>query len=144
MRVVVDTNTLASGSLGKSGSPVTAIVDAWHAGSFVLVVSPDIIDELTRTLTKPYFTEHLAPSDITAFVDLLHSVAERVTIAGALAGSATHPEDDRILEAATTAGADYLVTGDSKLQDLKRFQGVAIVSARQFVTLLEGEGGEHP
>jgi len=143
MRVVVDTNTLASGSLGKSGSPVTAVVDAWRSGEFVLVVSPDILDELSRTLAKPYFTEHLTPDDIASFRDLLHTIAERVTIEGTIAGIATHPEDDRILEAATTAGADYLVTGDKKLQDLKKYQGVTIVSARQFVTLLEGEGGEH-
>lgn len=140
MRVVVDTNTLASGSLGKSASPVTAVVDAWRSGAFVLVASSDILDELSRTFAKPYFAEHLTPSDIAAFFDLLHTIAELVTIAGALAGIATHPEDDRILEAATTAGADYLVTGDSKLQELKQFQSVTIVSARQFVTLLEGRG----
>lgn len=142
MRVVVDTNTLASGSLGKSGSPVTGVVDAWRAGTFVLVVSPDILDELSRTLAKPYFTEHLTPDDIAAFFDLLHIAAELVTVAGTLAGIATHPEDDRILEAAITARADYLVTGDTKLQNLKQFQGVTIVSARQFVTLLAGKGGD--
>ena len=32
--------------------------------------------------------------------------------------------------------ADYLVTGDRKLQDLEEYQGVRILSPRQFLALL--------
>lgn len=59
-------------------------------------------------------------------------------------GVATHPEDDRVLETAISAGADYLVTGDAALLRLGHYQSVALISPRHFAELLEREheGGE--
>ena len=44
-----------------------------------------------------------------------------------------------ILETAVAAGATYLVTGDKKLQRLKEYEGVLIVSPRQFLHILVAE-----
>lgn len=144
MRVVVDTNTLASGALGSNGSPPTAVVDAWRDGLFTLVISLDIMVELARTLAKPYFAARLDPEVVAAFLQLLAHASESVEIEGTITGVATHPEDDRILEAAVASHATYLVTGDTKLQDLGEFAGVLIVSPRQFHDLVPRlrKGGE--
>jgi uncharacterized protein len=141
MRVVLDTNTLASGVLAFTGSPAAAILDAWRVTAFVLVVSEDIVAELENTLAKPYFARRLAPQDTAAFLDLLVTSATIVAVEGALSGVATHPEDDRILECAVTAGAAYLVTGDKKLQQLRAFHGVQIVSPRAFLEVLGSTAG---
>lgn len=132
MRVVVDTNTLASGALGRTESPPTAVVDAWREGLFTLVVSLDIVVELARTLAKPYFAARIDPEVVVAFLQLVTRTSESVKIDGTITGIATHTEDDRILEAAVIGKATYLVTGDAKLQNLKEFDGVLIVSPRQF------------
>ncbi len=50
---------------------------------------------------------------------------------------ATHPEDDLVLATAVSAAADYLVTGDKQLQRLGGYHGVAIVSPRDFLALLQ-------
>ncbi len=55
---------------------------------------------------------------------------------------ATHKEDDLVLAAAVSAQADYLVTGDSQLQKLENFGGVAIVSPRRFLDILRQHGSE--
>ncbi len=52
-------------------------------------------------------------------------------------GVASHPEDDLILATAVSARADYLVTGDRQLLALGTFQGVQIVSPRDFVAILD-------
>jgi predicted nucleic acid-binding protein len=67
---------------------------------------------------------------------LVTGSATVVEVAGDIAGVATHPEDDRILETALTGRCGYLVTGDKQLQGLKDFAGVTIVSPRQFGDLL--------
>lgn len=141
MRVVLDTNTLASGALAYSGSPASSILDAWREAAFILVVSEDIIAELTSTLSKPYFAARLAPEDTAAFLELLATTATIIGIEGSVAGIATHPEDDRILECAVAASASYLVTGDKKLQDIGRFQAVQIVSPRAFLDVLAAASG---
>jgi len=52
-------------------------------------------------------------------------------------GVATHPEDDLVLATAASAHADYLVTGDGKLQSLVSHEGTKIVSPREFLGILE-------
>lgn len=49
------------------------------------------------------------------------------------------PTDDRILECALAADAEFLVTGDKKhLLPLGSFRGVSIIGLRDFVVMLTG------
>jgi len=144
MRVAVDTNTLASGVLGPLSSPPARLITAWREDLFTLVISEHILIELERTLHKPFFAQRLSPHVVSSFVHLLRRAAFLAPAPGRLQSVATHPEDDRVLEAALTGRAAYLVTGDRKLQDLRSFEGVRIISPRQFLlplTRLRKGGG---
>lgn len=52
---------------------------------------------------------------------------------------ATHPEDDLILATAVAGNAEYLVTGDRQLLALGTYEGVRIVSAAEFLAVLEAD-----
>src|SRR5216684_2804335 len=93
---VLDTNVLASGTVSAS-TPPGQILNAWRDSQFELVVSRHIIDELARTLSKPYFQARLDPSAITAFIDLLQNETMVTPITVNIQGVATHPEDDLII-----------------------------------------------
>lgn len=138
IRAVVDTNALASGIIGTllETSVPGHILRAWRAGAFALVVSEPILHELARTLHKPYFRRRLREAQLTAVLRLLREEAVVQALTVTVAGIATHPEDDCILATALSGHADYLVTGDRKLQDLEEYQGVRILSPRQFLALL--------
>ena len=145
MFVTLDTNTLASGALSTEGSPPTLILNAWREGRFTLVVSTDILTELERTLAKPYFASHIPAAETVALKALLLQYAVLAPVSGKVSGVASRKEDDRILEAAVAGKATYLVTGDAQLQRLEAFQGVHILSPRQFQALLpkiENGGGD--
>lgn len=48
----------------------------------------------------------------------------------------THPQDNKILEAAQEAKADYIISGDKKhLLSLKKFKNIKIISAKDFLDL---------
>lgn len=134
---VLDTNILASGTVTAS-TPPGQILDAWHDGQFELVTSEHIIDELERTLQKPYFQKYVAANDIASFIDLLRNEAIVIPITVNIEGLATHPEDDLILATAVSAKADYLVTGDGPL--LRKvgnsYQGVTILTPSDFLKRL--------
>jgi uncharacterized protein len=66
----------------------------------------------------------------------LESDGVRVPISITVSGVASHPEDDLILATAVSAQADYLVTGDRQLLALGEYQGVQIVTPRDFATTL--------
>lgn len=136
MRATLDTNTLASETIAGPASTIAQIHEAFNAGAFDLVISQHILDELVNTLGNPYFSRRVSTTDSLAFLALLSAKAHTVTIAVSVQGVATHPEDDLVLATAVSANADYLVTGDLKLQALGSFQGVTIVSPRAFLDVL--------
>lgn len=138
IRAVLDANTIASGAarfrLGTS--PPVLVLQAWALGQFEMLISDRLIDEVVRTLSKPYFLTHVEPDVHAATISALEDEATRVAMTTAVSGVATHAEDDVVLATAVSASADYFVTGDRQLQQLEHFQGVAIVSPRDFLTLL--------
>ena len=129
---VLDTNILASGVIAERGT-LAVIIDAWRAGAFTVVISSPILLELERTLEKRYFTQRLTSSQRAGILSVLtrQSLVTPVTVA--VDGIATHPEDDLIVATALSGHADYLVTGDRKLQDIGAYAGHTIVSPRIFL-----------
>ncbi|HWB54156.1 MAG TPA: hypothetical protein VG722_08185 [Tepidisphaeraceae bacterium] len=49
-------------------------------------------------------------------------------------------KDDPILQAALSAGADYLVTNDEDLLQLDPYEGMRIITMHDYRLLLENEG----
>ena len=47
------------------------------------------------------------------------------------------PDDDRVLECAVKGDADYIVTGDRHLLKLGVYEGISIVTVRQFLDAAE-------
>jgi uncharacterized protein len=105
-------------------------------------VSAPILDELEHTLQKPYFHHSLTDTQSSRFLKLLRKRVTVSPITASVRGIATHPEDDVILATAVSAKADYLVTGDTKLQRLGTYQGVTILSPRRFLATLTHEVSE--
>jgi uncharacterized protein len=142
IRAVLDTNVLASGALGLTGgvTPPALLLHQWRAGRFRLIISDYIEEELRKTLAQPYFKRRISSEDQELFLILLSKFAEHVAIRRRVAGVATHPEDDPILATALSARADYLVTGDLRLQRrVPTFQGIPLVLAADFLDILNRE-----
>jgi putative PIN family toxin of toxin-antitoxin system len=143
IRAVLDTNLLASGFVeyATAERAPARLLRLWREQRFALVVSVDILTELLNTFADPYFRRQLTPQQIHAAQLLLQEEAIWQPLTAHISGAATHPEDDQILAAAVSAQAEYLVTGDKKLQQLGTYQGVHVISPRAFLNLLEAIGG---
>ena len=143
---LLDTNVLASGFVGQAilESTPGELLRSWRRGAFRLVISEHILTELQRTFQLPYFSQRLAEADKAEALALLLSEGLVVEPAFVVPGVATHSEDDPILAAAASARADYLVTGDKQLQLVGSYQGVSIVSPKQFLELLLGDQPTDP
>ncbi len=135
---VLDTNVLASGTI-SANTPPGQILDAWLDGQFELVTSVPIINELQRTLRKPYFQDYLKLGEVMAFIHLLQNESTVVIIVNSVSGVATHPQDDLILATAVNAKTDYLVTGDGPLLRKvgKIYKGVKLITPSDFLKVLD-------
>mgnify|MGYP001616127656 CR=1 FL=1 len=134
LKVVVDTNVFISGLI-KDDNPRT-VINAFIGNKFQLIISEDILGELAYTLAKPRLSGLLAEPDASSLVGLIRKRAylirprQKLTVC-------RDPKDDKFLEAALEAGADFIVTGDEDLLVLDPFQGIPIITARDFIGRLE-------
>jgi putative PIN family toxin of toxin-antitoxin system len=141
IRAVLDTNVLVSGLIGEH-SPPRQIVDAWLDGRYTLVTSLYQIEELHHVLTYPRIARQvrLADSELEMILVALLSQAEVVPGRLHLPGVTRDPKDDPLVACAQEGGAGYIVSGDQDLLALSDYEGIQVVSPRQFVdSVLSGE-----
>jgi uncharacterized protein len=128
LKVVCDTNIYVSAYLFPGIVP--EILRLAQQGKFHLFVSPDILDELTailvRKFAKPESYAREVAHHITSFASVVLPTAILTVIK-------SDPADNRILECAVEAGADIIISGDAALKNLRIYQGIDIVSPRQFL-----------
>ena len=113
----LDTNVIAAGIAGyrKAESTPGAILRAFIAEAFDLILSRHILDELERTMMTPYFRRIPIPDQYDEILDYFDDQASYVSVTITVQGIATHAEDDLVLATAVSGNADYLVTGDKGL-----------------------------
>ena len=135
LRVVVDTNLFVSSLLSRQGVPAQ-VIDAWRNRKYILVVSEAIIAEIRRVLSSPSIQRKYAIStqDIEELATLLNKetilAPDLEEVSGAIPDD---PEDEIFLACALDGQADLIVSGDGHLLDLRDYQGIPILTARQFL-----------
>jgi putative PIN family toxin of toxin-antitoxin system len=139
LKVVLDTNVFVSSLLVKRGLPAH-VLDAWRERQYLLIVSPAIVAEIQSTLSYPRIRRKYAVTDeaVARLIDLLEEDALVVPGEAATSGAIPRdPTDEMVLACALDAGADLIVSGDRHLLDLDVYQGIPILTVRQFLERLE-------
>jgi len=134
MRVVVDTNIIVSAYLGGT---LEGIIIAWKSGKFTLVVSKEIAEEYLDVLRRPKFK--ISKTEVDDFAALLLDRAEFVIPLEALNIVEDDPTDNKFIEAAIAGKANLIVSGDTHLLEIKSFQKIQVVTAREFVSRLKNQ-----
>jgi putative PIN family toxin of toxin-antitoxin system len=116
------------------GGRLETIIVAWIEGKFVLTVSNQIVNEYINVLSRPKFK--IARAELDDFAALILSKAEFVVPGESIRVVEADPSDNKFLEAAVTGQADYIISGDKHLRDLKEFRGIAILSPSAFLEQL--------
>jgi len=128
MRVVLDTNVLASG-LAYPASVLGRILSAWRQGGLAVVLSHYILNELARIIPKMNKAPMTAV-EIQHLLDILIFQAEIVAPDGLLDDELRDPDDQPVLQTLLASKAQYLITGDKDLIALAH--RYAIVTPAQF------------
>lgn len=134
-RVILDTNIMVSMALG---GVVGEINDAWRAGKFLLIVSDEIVSEYLEVLQRPRL--HLKSRTIAVIIGRVYRKAEFVILHEKIYHVQPDPKDDIFLEAAIAGKADFIVSGDKHLLDVKEFRSIPILTGRKFLEWLKDNG----
>ena len=132
IRVVADTNVVIA-ALMLGGVP-GAFLDHVFLGSFLLVTSPVLLDELADKLSLKF---QVSPKDVSLIRVRLQTIALLVEPAPVLEIVSDDPDDNRVLECTVTGRANYVVSGDRHLLKLASFEEIPILTTRQFMNIVE-------
>lgn len=128
IRVVLDTNVVVSAHLNDEGYERHAL-DLVLAGKLELAITEAILAEYEGVLLRPKFA--VDPRLAARSLRRLRSVARIAQPQRALAVT-PDPADNRFLECAETARADYLVTGN-KRHFPRAWRQTLVVNARELI-----------
>ncbi len=127
-RVVLDTNVWVSWAISPNGTPARC-VKLVESGLCRAYICREIVEEFVSKMAHKF---RLSPTDIERLTELMCSIAHTVEISGLLRAVPEDPDDDKVIECAVVADADYIVTGDRDLLRLEKYQNIAIVSPAEF------------
>ncbi|MDB5329084.1 MAG: nucleic acid-binding protein contains domain-like protein [Phycisphaerales bacterium] len=131
MKLVLDTNILVSGLLRPAGPP-GAILQQAAAGVHRICFDDRILEEYREVLARPRFAFN--QDDVEALLDQLETDGIPV-LCDPLSHALPDRDDEKFLEAAIAASAEFLVTGNLRHfpEDLRC--GVRAIAPREFLDL---------
>ena len=134
--VVLDTNVILSALL--FGGKPRQILEMALRGKIQIYLSEPLTEEISAVLHRPKF--RCTPEAIQIILSELIGIAQWVEPSQQLSIIDDDPDDNRVLECANEAQAEFLVTGDSHLLGIKKYGGIRIVTPDQFLTAIQHRG----
>ena len=133
-RVVLDTNVLISAILSEGVCHV--LLEEANLENIIFHYSPFILGEVEKVLKAKF---GLRGSEVQEYMNLIAEAGLLIDPRKAnvkIEGICRDPEDDEIIAAAVASSSDFIVTGDSDLLVLKKYEEILIVSPRDFFSKL--------
>ena len=127
MKIVVDTNVFISGVF-FGGNP-RRILEAIVSGSVNAYATIEIVTEYMEIIESMIDRKQgrLSKSILSPFFSSLKMIEAKTIIE-----VSRDPDDDKFIECAVDAKALYIVSGDSDLLDIGQYDGIQIITAKEF------------
>ena len=133
MRAILDTNIFLSGIHWSGAS--NKVLREWFIGSFVSVSSPQINQELFIQLRD--FKIQMEIEEIEWWEDIVLEKSILVIPKRKVNVVKDDSDDNKFVEAALEGKADYIVTQDRHLLNIKEFESIKKVTPKEFLRILK-------
>lgn len=135
LKAVIDTSVMVSVAFSVQGL-AKQLRDMIADGDFVPVTSKPILKELYQVVHYyPHIVKRFSPSkeDISAFIALIIEHAIIVKGLYEIDGISQDPNDDMFIACAMEGDAQYIVSRDPHLRNIKHYRGIQIIDAATFI-----------
>ena len=129
-RIVIDTNVIVSALIFYKSTTMQAFREAKENG--LILISAEILSELIDVLSRQKFDRYLSREIREDFLASLTRETELITITETI-DICRDPKDNKFLELAISGNATHIITGDKDLLELNPFQGIPILTPKQFL-----------
>jgi len=133
MKLVIDANVLIS-SFFWGGNP-RLVLERVIAGIDELFITKEILDEIETVVGRPKF--HADKEKITYFINSIEEIGNKIVPNKKVKNGSRDKTDNKYLECGITADVDYIISGDIHLLELKEYENIKIVSAKDYLYIVQ-------
>ena len=136
MKVTLDTNVLISTTFWYGDS--NKIIERVERKEIEMVLSGEIIEEFAKVLEYKDIKEKVKGINIemNRVIEKIFSLSTIVYPNEKLDVVKDDPDDNKVLECAKAGNVDFIVTSDNHLLKLKDFEGIRIMTPKEFMTMI--------
>lgn len=128
-KVIIDTNLWISFLITKDFKKLDEKI---KVKSIRLIFSLELIEEFILVINRPKLKQYFESSDVEKLIDLFDVYGEIVEVTSSI-DQCRDKKDNFILALAKDSHADYLLTGDKDLLELKMIETTKIVSITDYL-----------
>ncbi len=133
-RIILDTNLWISFLITKNYSKLDRIL---FSGQGKLVFSGELLTEFIDVVKRPKFHKYFSQKDIEDIIKTIEKYGEFVEV-NSTVKVCRDPKDNFLLSLAIDGRADYLLTGDAALLELKKIGKTKITTFSEFLSKRAG------
>ena len=130
-KIVIDTNLWISYLITKGFKRLDNLIYSEQA---CLVFCQELIDEFIEVAKRPKFKEYFRSEDVKKLLELFDSYGELVRVSSKI-NICRDIKDNFLLSLSVDSQADYLITGDNDLLEIKNFGKTNILTIKDFELL---------
>ncbi len=123
-KIIIDTNLWISFLLSKNYGKLDKL---FNSDSLILLFSRELLDEFVEVARRPKFKKYFSITDLNQLLTEIHSRAEFIEVTSEV-NLCRDEKDDFLLALAKDGNADFLITGDNDLLEIKKFGNTKILT----------------
>ena len=128
-RIILDTNLWISFLITKDLSKLDNRI---FTGETILIFSQELLHEFITVVRRPKFKKYFSQKDIIEILDIPDQLAVFVEVTSDIK-ICRDKKDNFLLSLAVDGNADFLITGDQDLLELKEIEKTQIVTINQYL-----------
>ena len=137
LKLVLDTNTIVSAFFWEGNE--AELLRRIEQGRAMLYITSEILKEVEGVIKRPKFDQVMRNAGLTPdqIMQKVFSLSHLVIAPKLNVKVCRDEKDNKFLECAESAKADYIVSGDEDLLFLKEYKGIHIVRTWRILQLME-------
>ncbi len=134
MRVVIDTNVFVSSFFNPKGNP-KRVIDLWKNRKITICITEEILEEYVEVLARLGLSYEPELEELLKLFKKKNNIVY-ISPTPKFSLIKDDPSDNKFIECAAAAQAQYIISGDKHLLNLKAFRNIAAISPSEFLNTL--------
>lgn len=128
-RVIIDTNLWISFLISNNLNKLDKILNSKYCS---IIFSQELLGEFIEVSSRPKLMKYFGQSALEAILETIEEFAEFIDVTSQIK-FLNDSKDDFLLSLAIDGKADYLITGDKELLEVKKYGETEIISITEFL-----------